>query len=182
MKAKDILTTHVVTVRGAATVAAAVELMRQHSIHALVVEKRDDEDAFGIVTDTDIVFKVAAYGANPECVRVFEIMSKPCIEVNPDLGVEYVARLFANANIRHAPVVRGTQLLGIISINDLLSRSHFVDNPQRIYIEDEIEAARDRARAICAASGDTSPECAAAWDVVEELQAEAAHQRARVSD
>ena len=38
-------------------------------------------------------------------------MTKPCIVVNPDLGVEYVARLFANARIRRAPVIKG-ELLG----------------------------------------------------------------------
>lgn len=40
-----------------------------------------------------------------------------------------------------------------------------------------IEAARAEARAICTAKGDDSPECAAAWDVVEELQATASHQQ-----
>jgi hypothetical protein len=48
-----------------------------------------------------------------------------------------------------------------------------------LFIEDEIEAAREDARAICAAKGETSSDCAAAWDVVEELQAEASHQRAK---
>ncbi len=48
-----------------------------------------------------------------------------------------------------------------------------------MFIEDEIEAAREDARTICAAKGETSPDCAAAWDVVEELQAEASHQRAK---
>ncbi|MEB3310476.1 MAG: Calvin cycle protein CP12 [Snowella sp.] len=46
-------------------------------------------------------------------------------------------------------------------------------------IDDAIEIARQEARAICAAKGEQSPECAAAWDSVEELQAEAAHQRSQ---
>lgn len=44
-------------------------------------------------------------------------------------------------------------------------------------IQKEIEKERDQARAICDISGATSGECAAAWDAVEELQAEASHQR-----
>jgi len=179
MKAKDIMTTDVVYIRGSATVAEAVELLRAKGIRALIVEKRDSDDAYGIVTETDIVYEVAAYGTDPREVRIFEIMSKPCIEVNPNLGVEYVARLFANTDIHHAPVVEGSQLLGMVSVADILNESHFVEKPRRLYLDDEIEAARDRARTICAEYGDQSPECAAEWDVVEELQAEAAHQRQR---
>lgn len=44
-------------------------------------------------------------------------------------------------------------------------------------IEEKIESARQNARKICSEQGDTHPECAAAWDIVEELQAEASHQR-----
>ncbi len=44
-------------------------------------------------------------------------------------------------------------------------------------IQKQIEQERDQARAVCETSGGTSGECAAAWDAVEELQAEASHQR-----
>lgn len=176
MKAKDIMTKEVVTVSGSATVAEAVKLMKDKGLRALIVERRNDNDPYGMVTETDIIYKVAAYGKDPKEMRVYQIMTKPCIVVEPELGVEYVARLFANTRIRRAPVIEG-KLLGIVSISDILNKSDFVDKPKRIYIEDEVEAAREDARAICEQKGATSRECAAAWDVVEELQAEAAHQR-----
>jgi uncharacterized protein YgiB involved in biofilm formation len=44
-------------------------------------------------------------------------------------------------------------------------------------IQDQIEKERQQARQACETSGSTSAECAAAWDAVEELQAEASHQR-----
>jgi CP12 domain len=44
-------------------------------------------------------------------------------------------------------------------------------------IHNQIQKERNEARAVCEIKGDSSTECAAAWDVVEELQAEAAHQR-----
>ncbi|MBD2743574.1 Calvin cycle protein CP12 [Coleofasciculus sp. FACHB-1120] len=44
-------------------------------------------------------------------------------------------------------------------------------------IQDQIEQERDQARAVCDTKGAGSGECAAAWDAVEELQAEASHQR-----
>ncbi len=111
MKAEEIMTSAVVTIRGSATVAEAVKLMKEKGLRALIVEPRNENDPYGTVTETDIVYKVAAYGHDPKKMRVYEIMTKPCIVVNPDLGVEYVARLFANTRIRRAPVVKG-KLLG----------------------------------------------------------------------
>ena len=145
-------------------------------LRALIVERRHEQDAYGIVTETDIVYKVAAYGVDPKKVRVFEIMTKPCITVNPDLGVEYVARLFANTRIRRAPVIKD-KLLGIISVTDILTKSDFVEKPKSVLFDEEIEEAIAEARTICAQKGATSKECAVAWDIVEEMQAEASHQR-----
>ena len=177
LKAEDIMTREVVTIEGSATVAAAVGLMKDKGLRALIVEPRNENDPYGMVTETDIVYKVAAYGHDPKKMRVYEIMTKPCIVVNPELGVEYVARLFANTRLRRAPVIK-EKLLGIISVSDILKKGDFIEKPKRLFIEDEIEAARDDARTICAEKGATSKECAAAWDIVEELQAAAAHQRA----
>jgi CBS domain-containing protein len=180
MKAKDIMTTEVVTIRGSATVAEAVERMKANGLRALIVDRRHEDDPYGIVTEADIVYKVAAHGKNPKQVRVYEIMNKPCIEVNPDLGVEYVARLFASTGLHRAPVVQGS-LLGIISLTDIIHKSDFVEKPKRVLIEDEIEAAIEEARAVCISKGIQSKECAAAWDIVEELQAEASHRREKAA-
>ncbi|MEH2042793.1 CP12 domain-containing protein [Nostoc sp.] len=177
MKAEDIMTKDVVTIRGSATVAEAVGLMKDKGLRALVVDCRHENDAYGIVTATDIVYKITAYGKDPKQVRVYEIMSKPCIVVNPDLGVEYVARLFANTGIHRAPVIQG-KLLGIISITDILTKSDFVEAPKALLLEERIQKSIEQARAICTEQGAYSKPCAAAWDEVEELQAEAAHQKA----
>ncbi|MBE9116734.1 CBS domain-containing protein [Lusitaniella coriacea LEGE 07157] len=178
MKAEDIMTPEVVTIQGSATVAEAVVMMKERKLRALVVERRNDNDPYGIVSETDIVYKVAAFGHDPKKMRVYEIMTKPCITVAPDLGVEYVARLFANTRIHRAPVVR-EKLLGIISVSDIMHKSDFVEKPQQLFIEDRLEVAREEARAICQEKGETAPECATAWDIVEELQATVADRRSR---
>lgn len=125
MKAEEIMTKNVATIRGSATSAEAVALMKQKGLQALVVDRRHEQDAYGIVTETDIIYKVTAFGKDPKAVRVYEIMTKPCIVVNPELGVEYVARLFANTHIRQAPVIKG-KLLGLLSITDILVKGDFV--------------------------------------------------------
>lgn len=177
MKAEDVMNKEVITIKGSATVAEAVVLMKNNGIRALIVERCHEYDAYGIVSETDIVYKVTAYGKSPRQVRVFEIMSKPCIIVTPELGVEYVAKMFANIGIRRAPVVQG-ELLGIISVTDIMTKSDFVDSPKAILFEEVIQKAVEDARTICAIYGASSKVCTAAWDSVEELQAQAAYQKA----
>ncbi|MBD2577019.1 CBS domain-containing protein [Oscillatoria sp. FACHB-1406] len=138
MRAEEIMTREVVTIKGSATVAEAVALMKEKKLRALIIEQRNEIDPYGIVSETDIINKVAAYGHDPKKMRVYEIMTKPCITVDPDLGVEYVARLFGMTRIRRAPVVR-EKLLGIISVSDILYKSDFVEKPKgsfTLYCED----------------------------------------------
>ncbi len=132
MTAQDIMTKDVVTISGSATVAEAVKMMKDKKLRALIVEPRSDRDPYGIITETDIVYKVAAFGHDPKAMKVFEIMTKPCITITPNLGVEYVARLFANTRTRRAPVVENG-LKGIISINDVMHKSDFVEKPKSYF-------------------------------------------------
>ena len=121
LKARDIMTSRVITISSLATVAEALDLMRKNQVHALVVDHSSADDAYGIVVDEDIVYNVIAEGEDPVAVQVYEVMTKPCVVVNPDLGVEYVAKLFANVGIRCAPVIQ-ERLLGIISVTDILHK------------------------------------------------------------
>jgi CBS domain-containing protein len=181
LKAADIMTKDVATIRSSATVAEAVRLMRARNWKALIVDRRHEQDAYGIVSESDIVYKVIAYGKDPNRVRVYEVMTKPCIVVNPDLGLEYVARLFADHHIQRAPVIQN-ELLGIISLADILANSTFLEQPRTILLEQQLQDEIRKAREVCTQKGIRSEECAAAWDVIEELQAEIAHQRAETID
>ena len=146
MRADEIMTRDVVTISGSATVAEAVKLMKDKGLRALIVERRSDSDPYGIVSETDIVYKVAAFGHDPKKMRVYEIMTKPCVVVNPDLGIEYVARLFASTRIRRAPVVKG-ELLGVISISDIMHKSDFAEKPKsyfELYCEENPSALEAR--------------------------------------
>ncbi|WP_016952406.1 CBS domain-containing protein [Anabaena sp. PCC 7108] len=176
LTAADVMTKDVAMIRSSATVKEAVNLMRARDWRALIVDRRHEQDAYGIITESDIVYKVIAYSKDPNKVRVYEIMTKPCIVVNPELSVEYVARLFANHHLRRAPVISG-HLLGIISLTDILARSSCLEKPRTILLEQELQDEIKKSRLVCAEKGINSSECAAAWDVVEEIQAEIAHQR-----
>lgn len=177
MKVADIMTTEVIQIRNSAKVAEAVRLMRQQSIHTLIVERNHDQDAYGIVTAFDIVSKVTAFGRNPQQVRVFEIMTKPCLVLNPELGVEYAARLLTTSGIHSAPIIQKS-LLGILSISDILDRGDFLDNPLEVELAKKIQQLIADANSVCQQMGADSKVCKQAWQAVDAVQAEAAHQQA----
>ena len=103
MKAADIMTTKVFTIHNLATIAEAIALMQDKKVRSLIVEPSDDGEAYGIITETDIVYQVTARQKQPEEVMVYQIMTKPCIVVNPNLSLENVARLFAETGIQRGP-------------------------------------------------------------------------------
>lgn len=121
LKAKEIMSTNVVTIHESAWIAEAIALMKEHNVHALIVEPKDEDDAYGIISEADIAYKVIGFGRDPKALSVRDVMTKPCVVVNPDLGVEYVARLFANTHLHKAPVIQ-EELLGVISVTDILHR------------------------------------------------------------
>ncbi len=122
-KARDIMTTEVVTVEGSATVAEVVRLMKEKGVRALIVERRDEGDAYGIVTQRDVVYSVMAERKDPSKVKVHEIMTKPLVVVNPDLDVVYVARLMAQKGLSRAPVLYEQKLQGVISVTDIITKA-----------------------------------------------------------
>ncbi len=121
--AKDIMTTNVITIDGNATVAEAIQKIKDEGVRCLVVERRSEDDAYGIVTQRDIAYNVIAFSIDPEDVKVHEIMSKPLVVVNKDLDIRHVARLMANVGLSRAPVIFDGRLQGIVSVSDIINAS-----------------------------------------------------------
>ncbi|MBI3360418.1 MAG: CBS domain-containing protein [Chloroflexi bacterium] len=120
LRAKDIMQTEIASVPPETTVQDAAIRMKREGVRSLIVERADPDDAYGIVTYSDIVAKVLAWGMEPAEVTVEEIMIKPLVVVNPNLKVEHIARLFAQTGIGHAPVISEHKLVGVISKTDLI--------------------------------------------------------------
>ena len=117
----DVMTTDVVFIDGKEPVSNAVRLMKKKGVSSLVVNRRSQDDAWGIVTRKDVVNKVVAPGRHPLEVKVFEIMSKPAITVRPGLALKYCARLMSHVGIRRAPVFDGEDIIGIVSNADIFN-------------------------------------------------------------
>ena len=114
-KAADVMTKNVVYIDGNETVANAIRLMKEKGVSSLVVNRRDLEDTWGIMTRKDVVSKVVNPGRDPDEIRVFEIMTKPLVTISPGLELKYCARLFNQTGIRRAPVFDGKEIVGILS-------------------------------------------------------------------
>ena len=68
--------------------------------------------------------------------------------------------------------------MGIISLADIMGKSSFLEQPRTILLEQQLQEEIKKARTTCDRQGIRSEECGAAWDVVDYLQSELAHQRA----
>jgi CBS domain-containing protein len=114
------MTREVQWIAGGSTAYEAAEMMRVCKVSSLLVERRDADDAWGIVTRSDVVQKVVEPGSDPRKVRVHEIMSKPLVLVPPDLNIRYCAQLMERTGVRRLPVFNGSQVVGIITHGDIV--------------------------------------------------------------
>ena len=120
-KAADVMTKNVTFIDGSKSVADAIRLMKEKKVSSLVVNRRGQEDAWGMLTRKDVVNKIVDPGKDPHEVKVFEIMSKPLITVSPGLALKYSARLMNHAGNRRATVFDGKEIVGILSNTDIFN-------------------------------------------------------------
>ena len=120
IRVKDVMKTDFGTIDGIATVADALKKMKTLKTAVLIVNKRNEDDEYGMLTSGDIARHVLAKDRAPDRVNVYEIMSKPVISVHPDMDIRYCSRLFAIYNLVRAPVIENNKVIGMISPNSLV--------------------------------------------------------------
>ncbi|MCK5678242.1 MAG: CBS domain-containing protein [Flavobacteriaceae bacterium] len=118
--AKEVMTKKVIMIDGMATVKEAVEIMRKEKVDSLIVDKREPNDAYGIVNVHDFIKGVFLLDKTSEEVNVFEIMTKPVISVPADMDARYVASLLTNVGVRMAPVEQNGKYIGMVSLSGLV--------------------------------------------------------------
>ncbi len=110
------------TVDGMASVADALARMEHVETKALIVNKRHEDDEYGMLLISDIARHVLAQDRAPERVNVYEIMAKPVVSVDPDMDIRYCARLFERFHLSRAPVLENGDVIGIVSLTDMVLR------------------------------------------------------------
>ncbi len=117
MKVRDVASSAVVAVGPAQTLREATQLMAKHRVGSAVVQ--DAEQLVGILTERDVLNAVAS-GTAPDKVNVQDIMTADVVTVGPDWDLVEAAGEMARRRIRHLVVYEGGQLLGVLSVRDVL--------------------------------------------------------------
>ncbi|MEQ8666936.1 MAG: CBS domain-containing protein [Rhodospirillales bacterium] len=128
----------VFTMRPTESVTAAVRTFRERGIGAIIVRETGGDIA-GIVTERDVLNDLADHGAETLAKSLSEVMSSVRV-CAPDDKVRDVMGMMTLRRVRHAPVIDGGELVGMISIGDLVK--HQLDETEL-----EVNTMRDFARA-----------------------------------
>jgi len=107
-----------VTVDRDTDVRKAAEIMRDRNIGSLFIMR--GKDIIGIVTDTDLVRRSVAVGADPAKTTIEQIMSAPIITIDESKTLLDANDLMAREHLRHLGVTRNGKLVGMISVRDLV--------------------------------------------------------------
>ena len=105
-------------IEGTATVFEAIKAMVDANVGALLVT--EGGRITGIMTERDYLRRVTLEGRTDKEARVEEIMSSPLIYVTPEASIEECMALMTDRRIRHLPVVEGDDVVGLVSIGDLV--------------------------------------------------------------
>src|SRR5436190_12372603 len=95
----------------------AAGMMKSEDVGALPVVK--DGQLVGLVTDRDLVVRVLAERQDPESIRVGDIATRSPVTVTPDMRLAEARELMERHRIRRLPVMKGQELVGILSLGDV---------------------------------------------------------------
>jgi len=128
----------VVRIEGDASVYDAVRRMVENNVGAVLIA--NDDQIEGIFTERDYLRRIAAEERQARETIVRDVMSSPVIVVTPETTVDESMALMTDRRIRHAPVVADGELVGMISIGDLVKYTSERQTFQIQYLTDYITA------------------------------------------
>jgi predicted transcriptional regulator len=120
IRVRDVMKSEVDVVDGMLTVTEALNSMKYPDSRTLIVDKRHDDDEYGVVMFRDMAKKVLSRDGSPNRVNIYEIMSKPVISVHPDMDIRYCTRLFDRFGLSRAPVLEHQKIIGLVSYTDIV--------------------------------------------------------------
>ncbi len=109
-------------VDGLTSVKEAIDMMREAGTGSLIIDKRDKQDEYGLISIGDLSATIVARDLAPERVSVYEIMSKPVLSVESDMNIRYAIRLVTRFKISRALVLQDGSAVGIVSLRDMVLR------------------------------------------------------------
>jgi len=120
VRVRDVMKHNFDMIDGKMTVRDALNTMKHVETKCLLVDKRNQDDEYGMVLISDIAKQVLAKDRAPERVNIYEIMTKPVMSIDPDMDIRYCARMFEQFGLSRAPVVENDKVIGIVSFTDMV--------------------------------------------------------------
>jgi len=119
----DVMTPRVATIDGMATVDEAIKQMRDSGVSSVIVERKNDDDEYGMLVVSDVARHVIAKGRAASRVNVYEIMTKPVLTVPTEMNIKYAIRLLVQFSLSRALVVdEQRKPMGIVTLRDMVLR------------------------------------------------------------
>jgi len=119
---QDLMQTDIKLVSKNTTILAAAKIMHDLGVSSLIIKPYNDRDAFGIITRKDIIEALVTDTIGGIEDLVEDIMSKPAITVNIGLSIYSCQQLMRMVGVRRLPVLKGTDLVGILSNSDIFAK------------------------------------------------------------
>lgn len=126
----ELMTQNVVTARGDEDVLSVARLMRDHNVGSVVICDREGAPA-AMVTDRDLATRVVAEDAS-SATAIRDFVSRPLVTGEPEMDVTEAAAEMVRHGIRRLPVVSGSELVGIVTLDDLAVRTGNLEVAQRM--------------------------------------------------
>jgi CBS domain-containing protein len=126
----------VVTVAPDQPVLAAVRILAEHRIGALVV--RQGDEIAGIISERDVLNLVARDPAAVATTQVTDVMSRDLIVGVLDDDLDYVMSIMTNNRIRHLPIMDDGRLVGLVSIGDVVNAARRSVEAENRHLKDYI--------------------------------------------
>ena len=118
---KDVMVSDVVCVSPFAKLREALSLMKKHNVKSLVVEKQHPNDAYGLITYTNILKTVVAEDGDIDLLNVYDACAKPALAVGKSLAVRQVASLMTEHRVKRILVLEDNDLLGFVTMDDIMA-------------------------------------------------------------
>ena len=130
----------VLKIEASATVFDAIKKIVELNVGSILVTEGDQ--VVGIMTERDYLRKVAVHGRTSHDTTVGEIMSSPLVYVTPQTTIDESMAIMTDRRIRHLPVVEDDDVVGIISIGDVVKFQSNEQSFQIKYLTDYISGGR----------------------------------------
>ncbi len=118
---RELMISNVVTIGPMANLREAMHMMRKNRVKSLVVDKRSEGDAFGILTYTTLLRTIIAEEGDIDLLNVYDIATKPALSVPEALEVRHAVKLMLQFDIKRLVVASDNELKGILTMNDIVT-------------------------------------------------------------